>query len=423
MNTVRSSLDVYTVRQDFPILAERVHGERQLVYLDNAASSQRPRQVVDALRDLYEHRYANVHRGIHWLSEQSTELYEAAREAVRQFINAPSADEIIFTAGTTAAINLVARSWSELFLRPGDEILLTHMEHHSNIVPWQQAASRHRAIVRFLPITDDGLLDTSRFDEFFNSRTRMVAFTAVSNVLGTKNDIQALVARARRCGAAVLVDAAQSVPHEPTDVQAWKADFVAFSGHKMLGPTGVGILWGRRELLEQIPPFLGGGSMIRKVTVQGFEPAALPYKFEAGTPPIAEVIGLKAAIEYLCQIGLHRIAEHERRLTSLAHQILNDIGDVIVYGPAPHQKAGIVSFNLAGVHPQDVSEVLDHEGIAIRAGHHCAMPLHERLGVPATARASFYFYNTPEEVERLGEALRVAKKLLHRTRHTASLPW
>ncbi len=405
-------LDVLAIRQDFPILDQRVHGRKTLVYLDNAASSQRPRQVWKAIEQLYERHYANVHRGIHWLSEQCTELYETAREAVRQFLNAPSSDEIIFTSGTTAAINLVARSWCEAFLKPGDEILLTVMEHHSNIVPWQQAALRHQAVVKFLPIDDHGLLDRSQWDHYFNGRTRLVSVTAVSNVLGTRNPIEEIVRQARRVGAVVLVDAAQMAPHEPIDVQAWNVDFVAVSGHKMLGPTGVGILWGCREWLEKMPPFLGGGSMIRKVTLQGFEPASLPYKFEAGTPPIGEVVGLKAAIEYLWNVGLTRIGQHEHRLTELAHQVLADVGDVIIYGPAPEYKGGIVSFNLDGVHAQDVSEVLDQEGVAIRAGHHCAMPLHERLGVSATARASFYLYNTEDDVYRLAEALRTAKKLL-----------
>ncbi|GIW92235.1 MAG: cysteine desulfurase [Pirellulaceae bacterium] len=420
MDATAYCLDVAAIRRDFPILEQRVHGRKTLVYLDNAASAQRPRQVIETIDQLYRRHYANVHRGIHWLSEQSTELYETAREAVRQFLNAPSSDEIIFTSGTTAAINLVARSWCEAFLKPGDEILLTLMEHHSNIVPWQQAAQRHQAKIRFLPIDNQGMLDPSCWDQYFSPRTRLVSFTAVSNVLGTRNPVGQLVEAARRVGAVVLIDAAQVAPHEPIDVQAWGADFVALSGHKMLGPTGVGVLWGRREWLEKMPPFLGGGSMIRKVTLEGFEPASLPYKFEAGTPPIAEVVGLKAAVEYLWQIGLAHITEHEHRLTELAHEVLSDVGDIIIYGPSVQHKAGIVSFNLDGVHAQDVSEVLDQEGIAIRAGHHCAMPLHERLGVPATARASFYLYNTYDDVYRLGEALRTAKKLLRPGRTRSS---
>jgi cysteine desulfurase/selenocysteine lyase len=421
VDTYSPGFDIDAIRDDFPILQQQVHGDRPLVYFDNAATSQKPRQVIDVMSQVYQHYYANVHRGVHWLSEQSTEQYEAARECVRQFLNAPSSDEVIFTSGTTAAINLVARSWSEAFLRPGDEILLTQMEHHSNIVPWQQAAARHQARVRFLPITDDGLLDESQVDTFFTPRTKMVAVTAVSNVLGTRNDVARIVRYARQVGATVLVDAAQSAPHEPTDVRQWGADFVALSGHKMLGPTGIGILWGRRELLEALPPFLGGGSMIRKVTTEGFEPAGLPYKFEAGTPPIAEAITLKAAIEYLWRVGLEQISAYELHLTRLAHQILSEVGGLTIYGPNPEHKTGIVSFNLDGVHPQDVSEVLDHFGIAIRAGHHCAMPLHERLGVPATARASFYFYNTVQEIEQLAQALAAAKKLLLRN-VTASVP-
>ena len=416
MDAAAKPLDVAAIRADFPILAQSVHEDRSLVYLDNAASAQRPRQVIEALVDVYERRYANVHRGIHWLSEQSTELFEHAREVVQQFIHAQYSHEIIFTSGTTAALNLVARSWCDAFLREGDEILLSVMEHHSNIVPWQQAAERTGAKVRFLPITGDGRLELNLLDEYLTGRTRVVALAAISNVLGTINPLEEIVKPAHDRGAIVVVDAAQSVPHEPTDVQALGADFVAFSGHKMMAPSGVGVLYGRAELLEKMPPFLGGGSMISRVTVDGFRCADLPFKFEAGTPPIAPIIGMIAAIEYLQGIGLDRIAQHERLLVHHAHELLAEIGDIVIYGPDPESKAGIVSFNLSGVHPQDIAEVLDHFGVAVRAGHHCAMPLHHHLGASASARASFYLYNTVEEVERLAEALRAAKKALLRKR-------
>ena len=306
------AFDVERVRSDFPILSAVLHATSDrpgvpLAYLDNAASTQRPRQVIRAITDTYEQHYANVHRGIHSLSDQSTDLYEGARSKVQQFIGAGAREEVIFTRGTTEGINLVARSWGDANLRPGDEILLTELEHHSNIVPWQQAAARSGARVRFLPISDDGLLDLDAMDEFLTPRTRIVAVAAVSNVLGTINPIEEIASRARAAGALTLVDAAQSVPHSRTDVQAWGADFVAFSGHKMLGPTGVGVLWGRRELLEAMPPFMGGGSMIQRVTTTGFEPAELPAKFEAGTPPIVPAIGLGAAIDYLNEIGLAAI--------------------------------------------------------------------------------------------------------------------
>jgi cysteine desulfurase / selenocysteine lyase len=391
-----------------------VHGRHPLVYLDNAASTQRPRQVIDTLREVYEHQYANVHRGIHYLSELSTDLYEQSRETVQQFMGAAQSHEVIFTTGTTAGINLVARSWCDAFLSAGDEILLTEMEHHSNIVPWQQAAARTGARVRFLPLTPDGQLRLDDLDAWLTERTKVLAVSAVSNVMGTINPVRMLVSRAREVGAMTLVDAAQSVPHEPLDVQELGADFVVFSGHKMLGPSGIGILYGRETCLDKMPPFLGGGSMIRKVTWDGFEPASLPFKFEAGTPPIADAIALSAAVTYLQELGLERIAQHERWLVSRTHDLMNELGDIEIFGPAPKHKGGIVSFNLRGLHPHDVAELLDQQGVAIRAGHHCAMPLHERLGQAATARASFYLYNTVEEVERLGEALRIVRQTLQR---------
>ena len=407
-------LDAQALRAEFPILQTKIHGQIPLVYLDNAATTQRPRKVIDAVSGAYERQYANVHRGIHWLSEVSTDLFEDARETVQQFVNARRSSEIIFTSGTTASINLVARSWGDANLKPGDEVLLTIMEHHSNLVPWHQLAERTGCRLRFVPITDDGLLELDVLDEVLTERTRLVSFAAVSNVLGTINPIKTLVQRAHEVGALVLVDAAQSVPHEPTDVQDWDADFVAFSGHKMLGPSGVGILYGRETVLEAMPPFLGGGSMIHRVTLEGFEPADLPSKFEAGTPPIVPAVGLAAAIEYLQPIGMDAILCHERTLIERAHAVLGAFEGLRILGPSPERKAGIVSFVVPGIQAHDLALALDEQGIAVRQGHHCTMPLHARLGVPASVRASFYFYNTLDDVDRLGEGLRRALKLFRR---------
>ena len=419
--TAVAPLDVAALRRDFPILGTRLHAADSpsgegvpLAYLDNAATTERPRQVIQSLVDVYEKHYANVHRGIHWLSDQSTDLFEDAREKVRAFINAPSRDEVIVRQGTTDAINLVARSWGDANVRAGDEILLTEMEHHSNLVPWQQLAERTGAVLRHIPITDDGLLALDTLPQLLSERTKLVAITAVSNVLGTINPLAEIISQAHAAGALVLVDAAQSVPHMRTDVQALGADFLALSGHKMLGPSGIGILWGRRELLDAMPPFLGGGSMIRRVRLDGFEPADLPAKFEAGTPPIVPAIGLGAAIDYLNAVGLDAIHEHEQLLTRRAHDVLSAVGGVRFLGPTPEKKGGIVSFTLQGVHAHDIAQLLDRQGVAVRAGHHCAMPLHKRLGINASARASFYFYNTLEEVDRLGEALAEAKRVFRR---------
>ncbi|HEY4312758.1 MAG TPA: cysteine desulfurase [Pirellulales bacterium] len=407
-------LDPEALRVDFPILSVRLHDNVPLVYLDNAATTQRPREVIQSLVDVYEKQYANVHRGIHWLSDQSTDLFEEAREKVRVFINAPAREQVIFTYGTTEGINLVARSWGAANIVAGDEIVLTEMEHHSNLVPWQQLAAERGAVLRHVPMTADGLLDMQQFSALLNKRTKLVAVGAVSNVLGTINPVAEIVRQAHAAGAVVLVDAAQSVPHMATDVQALDVDFLAFSGHKMLGPSGVGILYGRRELLEAMPPFLGGGSMIRRVKLDSFEPAALPAKFEAGTPPIVPAIGLGAAIDYLNRVGLEKIHAYEQILTERAHQVLSEVGGVHILGPAPAEKGGIVSFTVEGVHAHDVAQLLDRQGIAIRAGHHCAMPLHKRLGVNASARASFYFYNTLAEVELLGTALADAKRVFRK---------
>jgi cysteine desulfurase/selenocysteine lyase len=413
------SLDVATIRRDFPILSTRLHENRvpgglPLVYLDNAASSQRPRQVIDAISQLYERDYANVNRGIHALSERTTELFEQARGAVQKLINAATPEEVIFTRNATEAINLVARAWGDWQLRPGDEILVTEMEHHANLVPWQQLAARSGCTLKAVPISSEGRLDLGRFSELLTTRTRLVAVTAVSNVLGTINPVHEIVARSHAAGALVLVDAAQSVPHMPVDVGALDCDFLVFSGHKMLGPTGVGVLFGKREILKEMPPFLGGGGMIRRVEIDRFEPADLPAKFEAGTPPIAEAIALGAAIKYLTSVGWAEIQSHCRQLTAQARQELAGIDGVQIYGPDDDQAAGIISFTVDRVHPHDVAQVLDSRGIAVRAGHHCAMPLHKRLGVLATTRASFYLYNTLNEAAQLTAAVKHARELFSR---------
>jgi cysteine desulfurase/selenocysteine lyase len=405
-------LDVETIRADFPILATKVY-DYPLVYLDNAASTQRPRPVLAALLHCYEHAYANVHRSAHYLAREALDLYEGARDRVQRFVNARSRNEIVFTSGTTAGVNLVARAWGDANVRRGDEILLTLMEHHSNIVPWQQLAERTGAVVKFAPISDDGLLLVDEFQSLLSERTKVVALTAVSNVLGTINPVAELGRLAHRAGALFFVDAAQSAPHMTTDVQAWDADFLVFSGHKLLGPSGIGALYGKEKLLDAMPPFLGGGSMINTVETTGFMPALLPAKFEAGTPPIASAIGMGAAIEYLDNLGLERVHTHELELTAYAHELTRDL-PLRVLGPDPQRKSGIFSFAVEGVAPMDIAELVDQQGVAIRAGHHCAMPLHARLGLAASARASFYLYNTRAEVETFASALRDALKLLKR---------
>nr|WP_254511883.1 cysteine desulfurase [Anatilimnocola floriformis] len=398
-------LDTDVIRRDFPILQRKFANGLPLVYLDNGASTQRPTAVLAAMRHVEETCYSNVHRGGHTLAAETTQLYEQARTSAQTLLNARARQEIIFTSGTTAGINLVAQSYGSANLQAGDEILLTEMEHHSNIVPWQQIAARTGAVIRWIPLGSDFQLDLTAAEKLFTPRTKIVAVTAISNVLGTMNPLRAIIARAHAVGAVVLVDAAQAAPHEVLDVQTLDCDFLACSGHKMLGPTGIGVLYGKEQLLNAMPPFLGGGSMIDRVTLNGFTPAPLPHKFEAGTPPIVQAIGLGAAIEYLQKIGLHSIREHELQLTRYAHELLAPIPGLRILGPAPEEKGGLVTFELAGVHPDDLSRLLDVQGIAVRAGHHCAMPLHERLGVSHSCRASFYLYNTLEEVESLAREL------------------
>lgn len=393
------------VRTDFPILERKVTRGRPLVFFDNAASTQRPRQVIDAMDRVYRAYYANVHRGTHTLSEECSEAFESSRSKVAQFIGAATSDEVIFTSGTTMSINLVARTWGDKFVKSGDEILVTQMEHHANLVPWFQLSERTGARVKFLSINDEGTLDWEALDRCLTDRTKLFAFTAVSNVLGTRNPVQALVAKARERGITTLVDAAQHVPHEATHVVEWGADFVVFSGHKMLGPTGIGVLWGREALLAQMPPFLGGGNMIQEVTEEGFTLKAPPARFEAGTPAIVETIGLAAAIDYLSQWSMESLAQHEALLVERAMNGMQQIAGVRILGPAADQRAGIVSFVVDGVSSHDLCKFLDLQGFALRDGHHCAMPLHQRLSLSNSARASFYLYNTTEEVDGFIETL------------------
>ena len=397
--------NVEAIRKDFPILDQTIHRQKPLIYFDSGASSQRPAAVIEAMDQCYRSTYANVHRGIHWLSEQASDQYEQARKNVQQFINAPEDAEVIFTGGTTAALNLVARSWGDANVKVGDEILLTIFEHHSNIVPWQQLAQRTGAVVKFAPIDGEGNLDMEVLQSMVGPKTKVISVAAISNVLGTIVPVEKVVELAHSDGAIAVVDAAQSVPHETTDVQAWDADFVAFSGHKMLGPSGIGILWGRRALLESIPAFHGGGSMIIDCTVDGFTPGELPAKFEAGTPPIVEAIGLGAAVEYLEELSLPAVSDHEKALARLAYEQLQSIDGLKILGPSADQRSGLVSFVIDGVSPQDISVLLDQKGVAIRAGHHCAMPLHEHLEIKSSCRASFYLYNTTDEVKEFVEVL------------------
>lgn len=404
-------LDVAKVRKDFPILEVEAHPGVPLVYLDSAASSQKPTAVIEAMNAYYRAYNANVHRGIHRLSEDATNAYEGARQRIADFINAPSAEQVIYTRNATEAFNLVTATWGRANLRPGDEILLTEMEHHANIVPWQMVAEQTGATVRYIPFTEDGKLDLSDLENLLTERTKLLSFTAVSNVFGTINPVNQLVQAAHAVGALVMIDAAQAVPHMAVDVQAWDCDFMAFSGHKMCGPTGIGILYGKQELLEAMPPYMGGGDMIRRVTLAGSTWNDLPWKFEAGTPSIAEGIGLGAAVDYLSRLGMDDIHAHEQFLTHYALEALSEIPDIELWGPPASQKAGVATFTMGKAHPHDIAEILDKDGIAIRAGHHCAMPLHHKLGLSATARASFYLHTTTEEIDKLVASLHKVRQI------------
>ena len=405
------TFNIDQIRKDFPVLSRQLHGDKSLVYLDSTATAQKPDAVIRAMDDYYRQTNANIHRGVHTLAEEATAAYEGARERIAAFIGARSAREVIFTRNTTESINLVAYSWARKNLVSGDVIILTEMEHHSNLVPWQILADERNVRLEFIPVTEEGELDLSTYQNLLELRPKLVAFSHMSNVLGTINPAGEIIRMAHQAGAVTLVDGAQSVPHFSVDVQQLEADFLAFSAHKMCGPTGIGVLYGRRDLLEAMPPFLGGGDMIKKVTLRSFSPNELPHKFEAGTPAIAEVIGFGVAVDYLTQTGMNNIAAHEHAITTYAMDRLSEISGLKVIGPSAERKGGVCSFTLEGIHPHDVAQLLDREGIAVRAGHHCAMPLHQKYGLPATTRASFYLYNTFEEVDLLAEALEKAKGL------------
>ncbi len=406
-----SQFDVLALRREFPILQQEVNG-KFVAFLDSAASSQKPRQVLDCLEDYYRRYNANVHRGVYKFSEEATFAYERARGKVARFIGAASPRELVFTRNATEAVNLVARAWGDANLRPGDRILLTLMEHHSNIVPWQMLAARVGAGLDYLSLDGEGRLVLEELDTKLTERTRLLAVTHQSNVLGTINPVSYLAERAHAVGAKVLVDGAQSVPHMPVNVQELGCDFLVFSGHKMCGPTGIGGLWARREILEAMPPFLGGGSMIKVVELDHSTYADVPARFEAGTPAIAEAIALGEAVDFLNRVGMSAIRWHEFELLSYALERLAEVTGLTIHGPhGTEQRGGVISFTLAGVHPHDVAAVLDSEGVAVRAGHHCTQPLHRHLDVPATTRASFYIYNTAEEIDRLVAGLEKAKRL------------
>ena len=408
LGSALNELEVEKIRQDFPVLAQNIHGH-PLAYLDNAASSQRPRQVIDAIANYYEQDHANVHRGVHTLSHRATDAYEGARETVRRFVNASSVKEIVFTRGTTEAINLVAYSLGQSF-EPGDEIILSQMEHHANIVPWQIIAERTGANLVVVPMDQRGVLDLNAYEALLGDRTRLVAIAHVSNALGTINPVGAIVEAARSRDVPVLLDGAQAVPHMSVDVQALDCDFYAFSGHKMCGPTGIGVLYARESLLKNMPVFMGGGDMIRTVSFEKTEYNELPYRFEAGTPHIAGAIGLAAAVEYLQGIGMERIAARETHLLNYGTQVLSAVDDLQMYGTAP-DKAGVLSFLVSNIHPHDLGTVLDHQGVAIRTGHHCAEPVMQFFGIAGTARASVAFYNTEHELDQLAEGIGLAVEM------------
>jgi cysteine desulfurase/selenocysteine lyase len=404
---------VTDIRKDFPILSRHVHG-KPLVYLDSAASSQKPRAVIDAMSVYYETYHANVHRGVYEISEEATAAMEKARVKVARFINARQSKQIIFTRNTTESINLVAYSWGNANIAAGDLIVLTELEHHSNLVPWQLLAQRTGARLEFIPITDDGLLRLDIYQQLLQQQPKLVAFTHVSNVLGTINPAQEMIAQAHAAGATVLLDAAQSVPHLPVDVQALDIDFLCFSAHKMLGPTGIGVLYGKRDLLAAMPPFMGGGDMIRTVGLRESTWNDLPWKFEAGTPSIAEAIGLGAAVDYLKALGMENILQHEQQITRYAIAQIQTIPGLTIYGPESGKRGGVISFTLGDIHPHDLASILDQQaGVAVRAGHHCAQPLMERLGLTATARASFYVYTTEEEIDTLVQGLHKAIQIFN----------
>lgn len=400
------NIDFTKIRQQFPIVNIKIHEDKRLVYLDSAATAQKPLTVIEAMDRFYKNTNANIHRGIHLLAENATELYENARIRTAQFLGVENARQIIFTRNTTESINLVAYTWGRKFLDRGDLILLTEMEHHSNLVPWYMLAEEKGIRIEFIKVTNEGVLDQEHFQQLLDKKPALVSFTHASNVLGTINPAKEITAAAHQAGALVLIDGAQAVPHFPVNIEEIAPDFYAFSAHKMCGPTGIGVLYGRMDLLESMPPFLGGGDMIKKVTFEGFKANSVPYKFEAGTPSIAEGVGLGATIDFLEGIGMQNIFQHEQELTGYAFETLADVPGLTIIGPEPgKQRGGVISFTLENIHPHDVAQILDSEGIAVRAGHHCAMPLHQRFNIPATTRASLYMYNTPEDLDDLRRSL------------------
>lgn len=407
----KDAIDIHKIKADFPILSREIKPGLRVTYLDSTATTQKPIQVIDAMDDYYRNSNANIHRGIHYLAEESTALYEDARIKIARFINAPSAKQVIFTRNTTESINLVAQAWGRKNLKQGDLVILTEMEHHSNLVPWQQLAAELGLRLEFIPIDDRGQLDLDTYSQLLALEPKLVSFTHMSNVLGTITPARDMTAQAHAMGALVLIDGAQSVPHFKVDVQELDADFLAFSGHKMCGPTGVGVLFGKKDLLDQMPPFLGGGDMIKKVELRTFKPNTIPHKFEAGTPAIAEAIGLGAAVDYLNAVGMHAISEQEQVVVNYAIERLSEVPGLTVFGPEGRERGGVTSFNLDGVHAHDVAQILDADGIAVRAGHHCAMPLHDKLGIPASTRASYYLYNSVDDIDILIKSLYRVKEI------------
>ena len=407
----KTPLDIGLVRADFPILDRELGSGKKIIYLDSTATAQKPTAVIEAMNDFYRQNNANIHRGIHTLAEESTAMYEKARQQIADLINAPLARQVIYTRNTTESINLVAYSWARANLQAGDVIILTEMEHHSNIVPWQMLEVERGVRLEFVPVTDDYLFDMDAYRELLKLEPKLVSFAHMSNVLGTINPAKEIIRLAHEVGAMTLVDGAQSVPHLPVDVQDLDADFMAFSAHKMVGPTGIGALYGKMDLLQSMPPFMGGGDMIRTVHLREFVANEVPYKFEAGTPAIAEAIGFGAAAAYLQEIGMDKVAAYEHEMTDYVLERLAEIPGLTVFGPEAEHKGAVASFEMDGIHPHDVAQILDAEGIAVRAGHHCAQPLHEMCGVQSTTRASFYLYNTKEEVDALVEGIYKVKKI------------
>ena len=405
------TFDVNRIRKDFPILNREVRPGVKLVYLDTTATSQKPEVVIETMNTFYRHSNANIHRGVHTLAEEATGMYEEARVKIAKFINASSPHQVIYTRNTTESINLVAYTWARTNLKPGDLVILTEMEHHSNLVPWHILAAERGVRLEFIPVTDDGLLDLDTYRALLKQNPKLVSFTHMSNVLGTITPAAEIIKLAHEAGAISVLDGAQSVPHTKVDVQALDVDFMAFSAHKMCGPTGIGALYGKTKLLEDMPPFLGGGDMIKEVKLRSFRPNTIPSKFEAGTPAIAESVGFGAAVDYLSSIGMDEIAGHEHEIIEYALERLEEVPGLKIFGPSASQKGGVASFTFDGIHPHDVAQILDRDGVAVRAGHHCAQPLHEKFGISATTRASFYIYSTKEEVDTLINGLYNVKKV------------